>query len=218
MKSVAVLGLGVIGLSAGAFITAGAASGLGRAVPTERSHSEAAVHGGVSARPAGEVAFGVVGDTASGVGAFTITLAGSDSSGAILFTSLDGRLPAPGRYELSDTAAVGFRAMYVAGSAERPTGLFRAERGTLEITASSAERISGRFSFTGGGFLANDPSDEGSEVKVSGAFNEVLAPTGSGDTPRHQALSPGRSVTAGTTQVRTASGDWTEVQMRQMRN
>jgi hypothetical protein len=170
MKSVAVLGLGIIALTAGAFITAGAAD-MKRA-----SYFEASVEGGLSARPAGDVAFGVVGDTGSGVSAFTITLGGKDSSGAILLTSLDGRVPAPGRYELSDTASTGFRAMYVAGSAERPTGLFRAERGTLEITASTAEHISGHFSFTAGGFLASDPSDEGFEVKITGTFMSTRAP------------------------------------------
>ena len=110
MKSIAVLGLGVIALTAGAFITAGAAPG------TSPSYFEASVEGGMSARPAGEVAFGVVGDSGTGVSAFTITLGGADSSGAILFTSLDGRMPVPGRYELSDTTADGFRAMYIAGS------------------------------------------------------------------------------------------------------
>jgi len=170
MKSVAVLGLGVIALTAGAFITAGAAPG------TSGSYFEASVEGGMSARPAGEVAFGVVGDSGTGVSAFTITLGGADSSGAILFTSLEGRMPAPGRYELSDTTAGGFRAMYIAGSSERPTGLYRAKRGTLEITASSAEHISGHFSFTGAGFLAGDPTDEGSEVKIDGAFMSIHAP------------------------------------------
>ena len=163
MKSVAVLGLGVLALTAGAYITAGADM-------QDASYFEASVDGGMSARPAGDVAFGIVGDTASGVAAFTITLGGADSSGAILFTSLDGRMPVPGRYELSDTAASGFRAMYVAGSAERPTGMYRAERGILEITAAGPEHLSGHFSFTAGGFLASDPSDEGSEVKVGGAF------------------------------------------------
>ena len=172
MKSVAVQGLGVIALMAGAYITVGAED------LQDASYFEASVAGGMTARPAGDVAFGVVGESGSEVAAFTITLAGTDSSGAILFTSLDGRLPAPGRYELSDTAPTGFRAIYVAGSAERPTGMFRAERGTLEITAASAERISGHFSFTGAGFLAGDPSDEGSEVKVSGAFMSRSAGTG----------------------------------------
>jgi hypothetical protein len=164
--------MGVIALTAGAFITAGAAAGSGNGLVSLKraSYFEASVDGGISARPAGEVTFGVVGDSASGVAAFSITLGGADSSGAILFTSLDGRLPAPGRYELSDTAGTGFRATYVAGSAERPSGLFRAKRGTLEITGSSAEHISGHFSFTGAGFLARDPSDEGSEVKITGAF------------------------------------------------
>jgi hypothetical protein len=172
MKSVAILGMGVIALTTGAVITAGAAAGIGNGLAPlkDASYFEASVEGGMSARPAGEVAFGVVGDSGSVVSAFTITLGGADSSGAILFTSVDGRMPAPGRYQLSDTAATGFRAMYVAGSAERPTGLFRAKRGTLEITGSSAEHISGHFSFTGAGFLASDPTDEGSEVKINGAF------------------------------------------------
>lgn len=172
MKAVAGLGLGVIALSAGAFITAGAAagSGTGAGEAAGSSYFEASVRGGVSGEAAGAGAFGVVGDSGSEVGAFTITLDGRDSSGAILFTRLDGRIPAPGRYQLSDTTSSGFRALYVAGSASQPTGLFRAERGSLEITESSAERISGHFTFTGGGFLASDPSDEGSEVKVSGAF------------------------------------------------
>jgi hypothetical protein len=169
MKSIAVLGMGIIALTGGAFITAGAVPG------TSGSYFEASVEGGMSARPAGEVAFGVVGDSGT-VSAFTITLDGAASSGAILLTSLDGRMPAPGRYELSDTTAVGFRAMYIAGSSERPTGLYRAKRGTLEITASSAEHISGHFSFTGAGFLARDPTDEGSEVKVDGAFMATHVP------------------------------------------
>ena len=177
MKSVPALGIGVIALTAGAFITVGAAAGkgVGVAVMKPSSYFEASVAGGMSARPAGDVAFGVLGDSASGVAAFSISLGGRDSSGASLFTSLDGRMPAPGRYQLSDTASSGFRAMYVAGSAERPSGLFRAERGTLEITASSAEHLSGHFSFTGAGFLASDPTDEGSEVAINGAFMSTRA-------------------------------------------
>src|SRR5688572_3925343 len=113
MRSVALRSTGIVALTAGAFITAGAAAGSGNGLATlkQASYFEASVHGGVSARPAGDVAFGVVGDSGSGVSAFTITLGGQDSSGAILFTSLDGRMPAPGRYEVSDTAGIGFRAM-----------------------------------------------------------------------------------------------------------
>ena len=182
MKSVSVLGIGIVALTAGAFITVGAAAGRGDGLALMKgsSYFEASVAGGVSARPAGEVAFGVVGDSASGVAAFSISLGGRDSSGAILFTGLDGRMPAPGRYELSDTASTGFRATYVAGSAERPTGLFRAERGTLEITASSEEHISGHFSFTAAGFLSSDPADEGSEVTINGAFMSTRAAAVSG--------------------------------------
>jgi hypothetical protein len=175
MKSVAVLGLGVIALTTGAFISASEAAGRGTTMTSlvRGSYFEAAVDGAVTARPAGEVAFGIVGDSASGVAAFTITLGATGSSGAVLFTSLQGKAPAPGRYEVTDDAMAGgtaFRASYVAGSAERPAGLFRAHRGVLEITASSPEHISGHFSFTGAGFLVSEPSNEGAEVQVSGAF------------------------------------------------
>ena len=165
MKSVAVLGLGVIALTTGAFMSPGAAAGS--------SYFDASVEGAVSARPSGKVAFGVVGDSASGVAAFTITLDADGSAGAILFTSLEGRMPAPGRYEVTggDVAGTtGFRASYIAGSPERPSGLFRGERGTLEIMASGAGHINGVFSFTGSGFLSADSTDESAEVTVSGAF------------------------------------------------
>jgi hypothetical protein len=168
MKSVTGLGIG-LALTVGAFLTAGASI-------QRPSYFEATVVGGLSARPAGDVAFGTVGDAESGVGAFTITLGGADSSGAILFTRLDALPPAPGRYTLSDTTTAGFRAMYVAGGAERPTGMFRAEHGTLEITASSADHLSGHFSFTAAGFLASHPSDEGSQVKIDGAFMSTRTP------------------------------------------
>ena len=178
MKAVAVLGIGVITLAGGALMTAGEAAGSGTTISSlaRGSYFEAAVEGAVSARPSGKVAVGIVGDSASGVAAFTITLDAGGSAGAILFTSLEGRMPAPGRYEVTDGAvagATGFRASYIAGSAERPSGLFRAERGTLEITASNAGHISGQFSFTGAGFLVSDPSDESSGVTVSGAFTSA---------------------------------------------
>jgi hypothetical protein len=164
MKSIAVLGLGVIALTTGAFVAA----------PT--SYFEAAVDGAVEARPSGEVAFGVVGDSATGGPAFTITLGAEGSTGAILFTSLAGTVPTPGRYAVGEDAAMsatGFLASYVAGSVEHPAGLYRARWGTLEITESSAEHISGHFSFTGTGFAAADPSEDDSEVTVNGVFTST---------------------------------------------
>jgi hypothetical protein len=76
MKSVAVLGFGVIALTTGAFISAGAAAGSGKFISSlaRGSYFEAAVEGAVSARPSGEAAFGIVGDSAAGMAAFTVTL------------------------------------------------------------------------------------------------------------------------------------------------
>ncbi len=177
MKSVAVLGLGVIALTTGAFITASAAAGSGTTISSlaKGSYFEARVGGDVRAMPAGAVAFGVVGDSAAGMAAFTITMTSDGSSGAILLTNLDGKVPAPGRYEIGDAGTSGFRASYVAGSEERPEGLFRARHGVLEITASSAEHISGQFSFSAEGFMASDASDEDAKVTVKGAFTSTRA-------------------------------------------
>ncbi len=86
MQSVAVLGLGVIALTTGAFISASEAAARG-------SYFEAAVMGATAARPSGDAAFGTVGDSIAGVAAFTITLGAGDSSGAILFTNLGGGEP-----------------------------------------------------------------------------------------------------------------------------
>jgi hypothetical protein len=112
------------------------------------------------------------------VAAFTITLGAEGSSGAILFTSLDDGIPLPGRYELNSSRDAGFRASYVAGSAERPAGLFRADVGVLEITASSADHISGQFSFTGTGFMTSDPSAEDFRITVEGAFTSTHPSSG----------------------------------------
>ncbi len=175
MKSVAVLGLGVIALTAGAFITASEAAGRGTAMASmaRGSYFEAAVAGAVKAKPSGGVSVGVVGDEASGVAAFTITLGATDSAGAILFTSLDGRAPASGRYRIDNAGMAsgeGFRASYIAGSPEQPSGFFWGRDGSLEITAVSGDHLSGHFSFTGVGFTAADPANESAEVTVNGAF------------------------------------------------
>ena len=87
MKSVAVLGLGILALTTGGFITAGEAAG------NAGSWFEATVAGGLSARPTGNVAFGVVGDSASGAAAFTITLGGDDASGVISASPAPGSWP-----------------------------------------------------------------------------------------------------------------------------
>jgi hypothetical protein len=174
MKSVAVLGLGVIALTTGAFITASEAAGHGTIGSLAKgSYFEAAVYGAVDAQPSGGVSVGVVGDEAAGMAAFTITLGATDSAGAILFTSLDGAMPAPGRYLIDDPmvpGGEGFRASYVGGSPERPTGDFWGRSGILEITSVSPGHVSGHFSFTGVGFTTADPSNEQAEVQVNGAF------------------------------------------------
>jgi hypothetical protein len=63
--------------------------------------------------------------------------------------------------------------LYLAGSATRPAGVFRAHAGTVEITTGTMERVSGRFELSATGFLADRPDDESREVSITGAFTGV---------------------------------------------
>ena len=70
----------------------------------------------------------------------------------------------------------GFRALYLAGSAMRPEGVFHADAGTIEITSATEGRVSGHFELTATGFLAGSPEDESRQVTVRGSFDSQLVP------------------------------------------
>ncbi len=54
--------------------------------------------------------------------------------------------------------------------ATRPTGVFRAERGSLVITRSGRQGISARFQMAAVGFTAAEPEQEDRRLSVRGAF------------------------------------------------
>ena len=122
----------------------------------------ATVVGAERAMPRGEATFGAV--AASGTRAFTITLGAHGATGAVVLTGLEGHAPRSGIYPIAEIGdpAGRFHALYVAGPAERPTGAYRATRGTLEVFSATATGIEGRFEF--------DAADDDAGVKVSGWF------------------------------------------------
>jgi hypothetical protein len=173
MRSITRVALGAATLSTlagvSAFTLSRAADAL-RPAPVSRSSFSAMIRGAVTALPEGEARFGLVGGE-SGV---SLALGVGDSEGSILFSGPAGVRLAPGTYSVSDAAAAGTaRALIVTGRAERPSGSFRAESGTLTITQVSDSGVSGRFELHATGFLASDPTDETRVVTASGTFAAV---------------------------------------------
>ena len=64
-----------------------------------------------------------------------------------------------------------FHGVVVTGETGHPTGVFRIKSGTITVTSSSVERISGSFQMQAEGFLAADMDNETRTVTVSGSFS-----------------------------------------------
>ena len=177
MTSPIVPALGLILFSAGAALLPAALGGQRDASSASRSGFSAEVRGAYAGRHNGRVSFGPVGQPGEPGASYTITLGADDADGAIVFTRLGGVRPAPGRYPIGESAALdsagGIRVLYLAGSATRPAGVFRAHAGTLEITDVGPDRLSGRFELSASGFLADRPDDESRAVTLTGAFTGV---------------------------------------------
>ena len=158
MRSTLLLGFGAWAFTWGTLLAK--ASDAGPRVPG--GAFAATVVGAERAMPRGEAAFGAA--EADGRRVFTITLGAHGETGAVVLTALRRETPRPGVYpiaEIGDPAGE-FHAIYLAGSAERPAGAYRATRGTLEVFSASAGAMDGRFEFDG--------TEDGADVKVSGWF------------------------------------------------
>ena len=137
----------------------------------------ATVTGAVEARPRGAAVFGAVAQD-GGAATLSIALTSPAHDGAVVLTARSGERPRPGRsYRISASGGPGtFSALYVAGSTERPTGVFRATTGTIEILGVDAGRIEARFRLEARGFLAAAPDEEGRTVAVTGWFTAESHP------------------------------------------
>lgn len=143
----------------------------GTMAATTRSHSwfEAHTTGAKALTLRGSAEFGPVPGGAE-PRPFVLTLGAESPTGAVLFTRMNGIRPEPGVYDLTADPSGGIQALVVTGPPTRPTGAFRARRGTLIITRSRGDFVEGRFEIDALGFDAGDPSDEDRELSVRGAF------------------------------------------------
>ena len=142
---------------------------LAAAMTSSRSWFEAYTSGARTVALRGKASYGTVGE--NGSGAFVVTLGANAPEGAVLFTRADGRALTPGIYPLADDPARGVQALVITGPATRPTGAYRARRGTLTIGGMRGDVLDGYFTIEAVGFAADSPADEGQELEVRGAFS-----------------------------------------------
>jgi hypothetical protein len=139
------------------------------AMTSSRSWFEAYTSGARTVALRGKASYGTVGE--NGSGAFVVTLGANAPEGAVLFTRADGRALTPGIYPLADDPARGVQALVITGPATRPTGAYRARRGTLTIGGMRGDVLDGYFTIEAVGFAADSPANEGQELEVRGAFS-----------------------------------------------
>lgn len=139
------------------------------AMTSSRSWFEAYTSGARTVALRGKASYGTVGE--NGSGAFVVTLGANAPEGAVLFTRADGRALTPGIYPLAEDPARGVQALVITGPATRPTGAYRARRGTLTIGGMRGDVLDGYFTIEAVGFAADSPANEGQELEVRGAFS-----------------------------------------------
>lgn len=142
---------------------------LAAAMTSSRSWFEAYTSGARTVALRGKASYGTVGE--NGSGAFVVTLGANAPEGAVLFTRADGRALTPGIYPLAEDPARGVQALVITGPATRPTGAYRARRGTLTIGGMRGDVLDGYFTIEAVGFAADSPANEGQELEVRGAFS-----------------------------------------------
>jgi hypothetical protein len=114
--------------------------------------------------------------SASCAPAFSLELGTNSREGSVVFSRIRGDRPLKGTYRVTllqpgVEPADELHALIALGPVGRPSGVFRAVRGTVTITLSTERRIAGRYELRAVGFLAADPDNETREITVRGEFS-----------------------------------------------
>ena len=130
----------------------------------------ATVDGALRLTPHGSAEFGEVAGARDRT--FTLTMGAYSEQGAIVLSRAGGGRPGVGIYDVQeDGSGSEFHGLVVTGAPSHPTGVFRVSRGTLTITSSTPERITGIFEMHAIGFLAETIDIENREANTSGRFS-----------------------------------------------
>jgi hypothetical protein len=120
----------------------------------------------------GHATYGVVDGQGQAPDAFTLSLGATGDEGSVLFTRTSGGRLVPGTYVITgrEDGTDEVRALVMTGSAMQPTGVFRAESGTLVITSVEDNVIRGTYRLQALGFVASAPQLENRRIRATGGF------------------------------------------------
>jgi hypothetical protein len=139
---------------------------------TMSSMYAASMHGAVTVNTMGAAEFASMGGGTTGI--FSLSLGGDAARGAILLSRTGAERPGAGVYrvhDLIDAAPGDFHGVISTGAVDRPSGVFHARSGSVTITSSTADRITGTFELRGTGFLTGNVNEDGKDLLVSGSFS-----------------------------------------------
>lgn len=122
-----------------------------------------------------EARFGHIPAAIGGDPTVTIALGTVGARGSLTLSTWSSRVLSEGQYPIRgrddrNAANTDFKALFVAGSAEHPRGVFRGESGWLTITRAEAGWLWGTFELRARGFLAVNVADENQWVTLRGSF------------------------------------------------
>ncbi|HET9039152.1 MAG TPA: hypothetical protein VFN40_03215 [Gemmatimonadales bacterium] len=144
-------------------------------------HSSGAVRLAVTGTDA---RYGLSPELEDGKPIMAVTLGATGSGSALWLYTQGDELPRVGRYPIAfswDHAAGTaeprwFHACFIAGTTERPAGVFHGQSGWVTITDAAPGHLAGEFELRARGFLVSNEADEDQWVTVRGSF------TADGDT------------------------------------
>ncbi len=113
---------------------------------------------------------------------FSLELGRGNQEGAVVFATEGAGPEAPGRYLVNDEPMSGsIHALVITGSATAPTGVYRAQSGTLTVRAVGDNELEGSFELDALGFRADDPEQDQQSISVTGSFLATDQPMGAGN-------------------------------------
>jgi hypothetical protein len=134
------------------------------------------VRGTVTVSARGPVEAGVTGTPPDPY--YSITLGGPAGKAGAVFTRVGSAPPPVGVYPVGDSALgrEGFSGIIITGMPAHPDGIFRIQRGTLSVTASTPCRMTGRFELRAAGFLTEAPTASEQVITATGTFTAPVRP------------------------------------------
>lgn len=107
-------------------------------------------------------------------GVFSLELGSNSHDAAVLFAASDTGPVGPGTYAVDDRpGSPALHALVVTGSPMQPTGVYRAQAGTLTLRAAAGGQLDGTFDLWALGFTAVRPQHDREVITVAGSFTAI---------------------------------------------